>query len=88
MTENIENLILEHLRLNRGDLANMKADMNEIKMRLTSVEERLTLVEKGVANIHGDLALLQMRLDRQGAENRENRGQTTICAQTSCGQGA
>ena len=28
--------------------------------------ERLTLVEKGVANVHGDLALLQMRLDRQG----------------------
>lgn len=24
------------------------------------------LVEKGVANVHGDLALLQMRLDRQG----------------------
>lgn len=32
MTESIENPILEHLRLIRGDLANMKADMSEIKM--------------------------------------------------------
>ena len=66
MIENVENLILDHLRLIRGDLASLKAEVSEIKMRLTSLEERLTLVEKGVANVHGDLAILQMRLDRQG----------------------
>ena len=66
MTENVENLILEQLRLIRGDTANIKAEVNEVKMRLTSMEERLTLVEKGVANVHGDLAILQLRLDRQG----------------------
>ena len=66
MTENVENLILEQLRLIRGDTANINADVSEIKMRLTSPKERLTLVEKGIANLHGDMAIVQLRLDRQG----------------------
>ena len=33
---------------------------------IPAVEERLTLAEKGIANIHGDLALMQLRLDKQG----------------------
>lgn len=65
MTENIENPIVEHLRAIRGDVANIKQDMSEVRVRLTSIDERLTLVEKGVANVHGDLALVQTRLDRQ-----------------------
>jgi len=66
VTENVENLILEQLRLIRGDTANINADVSEIKMRLTSPKERLTLVEKGIANLHGDMAIVQLRLDRQG----------------------
>ena len=65
MTENIENQIIEHLRAIRGDVANIKPDMREVRMRLTSIDERLTLVEKGVANVHGDLVIVQTRLDRQ-----------------------
>ena len=66
MTDSVENLILEHLRVIRGDVANIKADVGEMKLRLTSVEERLNLVEKGVANVHGDLAIIQVRIDRVG----------------------
>jgi chromosome segregation ATPase len=66
VTENVENLILEQLRLIRGDTANIKADVSEVKMPLTSLKERLTLVERGIANLHGDLAIVQLRLDRQG----------------------
>ena len=75
MTENIENLIVEHLRAIRGDVANIKQDMSEVRVRLTSIDERLTLVEKGVANVHGDLAIVQTCLDRQSdrIERIENR---------------
>lgn len=65
VTDNLENVIIEHLRAIRGDIGNVKAGVSEIKMRLTCIDERLTLVEKGTANIHGDMALLQLRLDRQ-----------------------
>ena len=66
MTENVDNLVAEHLRAIRADVSGIKTDVSEIKMRLSSIDERLTLVEKGTANIHGDMALLQLRLDRQG----------------------
>ncbi len=38
MTENIENLILDHLRAIRADISGIKEDMREIKQRLTSLE--------------------------------------------------
>ncbi|AJP48096.1 hypothetical protein PG1C_05725 [Rugosibacter aromaticivorans] len=66
MTEKAENLILEHLRAIRSDTAQIKDDISEIKMRITSIDERLTLAEKGIANIHGDMAMIQLRLDKQG----------------------
>lgn len=66
MAENVDNLVVEHLRAIRTDVSGIKTDVSEIKARLSSIDERLTLVEKGTANIHGDMALLQLRLDRQG----------------------
>ncbi len=65
MPEDIDNLLIEHLRAIRTEIAKVKDDTNEIKMRLTSIDERLTLTEKGIANIHGDLAMLQIRMDKQ-----------------------
>ena len=65
MSENIDNLLIEHLRAIRTEIAKVKDDTNEIKMRLTSIDERLTLTEKGIANIHGDLSMLQIRMDKQ-----------------------
>lgn len=66
MTESVENLVLEHLRALRTELAQVKDDTSEIKMRLTSIDERLTLAEKGIANVHGDFAIIQIRMDKQG----------------------
>lgn len=66
MTESAENLALEHLRAIRTELAQVKDDTSEIKMRLTSIDERLTLAEKGIANVHGDFAIIQIRMDKQG----------------------
>ena len=65
MADNINNLIVEHLRAIRTEIALVKDDTSEIKMRLTSIDERLTLAEKGIANIHGDLAIVQVRIDKQ-----------------------
>ena len=60
MTENVENLILEHLKALRNELRDFRADTSDnfmqVKARLQSLEERLSLAEKGIANIHGDHA--------------------------------
>lgn len=66
MTESVENLVFEHLHAIRTELAQVKDDTSEIKMRLTSIDERLTLAEKGIANVHGDFAIIQIRMDKQG----------------------
>lgn len=70
MTENAENLILEHLKALRNELRGSRADTSDnfmqVKARLQSLGECLTLAEKGIANIHGDHALIQLRLDKQG----------------------
>lgn len=76
MSKNIDNLLIEHLRAIRTEIAKVKDDSNEIKMRLTSIDERLTLTEKGIANIHGDLSMLQIRMDKQ-AERIEKRLELT-----------
>lgn len=49
MTENIESLILEHLRAIRADVVAVKEDAREIKRRLTSLET-------GVAGLRRDHA--------------------------------
>ena len=38
MTDNIENLVLEHLRSIRVDMASMKDDIREIKSRVNTLE--------------------------------------------------
>lgn len=38
MTDNVENLILEHLRAICADIGSIKDDVREIKQRLTSLE--------------------------------------------------
>ena len=47
MGENIENLLLEHLRAIRTDIASITEDTREIK-------SRLTVVESGVASLRRD----------------------------------
>lgn len=37
MTDNVENLILEHLRAIRADIGGIKEDVREIKQRLASL---------------------------------------------------
>ena len=60
MTEQVENLILEHLRVMRGDISIIKQDVGDLKFRMGSVESHLT-------NLHGDVVHLNSRFDDLGA---------------------
>ena len=68
MTENTENLILEHLKSLRNELQVFRTEtrdqFEQVKARLQSLEERATLTERGLVNVHGDIALIQARLDK------------------------
>ena len=38
MTEQVENIILEHIRVMRGDIALIKQDLRDVTLRLGSLE--------------------------------------------------
>ena len=56
MTNDVENLILEHLRTFRGELSSIKADTRDIKARLASIETY-------IATMHGDQTRTAVSLD-------------------------
>jgi len=56
MTENVENLILEHLRHIRGRVDQMAEELGTVKLRLSSLEAQ-------VAGLHGDNAISHQRMD-------------------------
>jgi hypothetical protein len=56
MTENVENLILEHLRHIRGGVDQIAEDLGTVTLRLLSLESQ-------VAGLHGDNAISHQRMD-------------------------
>ena len=56
MTEDTEDLILEHLRHIRGGVRQMAEDLGTVKMRLSSLEPQ-------VAGLHSDNAISHQRMD-------------------------
>ena len=61
MTDNVENLILEHLRALRNELRDFKI---QAMADLTMIKQRLTSLESQVASVHADMALIHDRIDR------------------------
>ena len=57
VTENVENLILEHLRALRGDSTQVMSDLSTVELRLTSLDSRVASLQGDVAHLHGDMAL-------------------------------
>lgn len=53
MTENTENLVLEHLRAISSGLSDLQDDMQEIKQRLGTVENQLVRIHADIAILHG-----------------------------------
>lgn len=64
MTDNGENLILEHLRGIRGDIGGLKEDMREVKQRLNSIEAAIAGVRRDNAHIYSDVTDQNARFDR------------------------
>ena len=64
MTDNIENLILEHLRAIRADIGGIKDDVREIKQRLTSLEVAVAGLRRDNANLYGDIVARAVRSPR------------------------
>lgn len=60
MTEDVENLVLEHLRHIRGRVDQIAEDLGTVKLRLSSLESQ-------VAGLHGDNAIAHQRMDRMDA---------------------
>jgi hypothetical protein len=63
-TENMDNLVLEHLRHIRGKIDKVAEDMDDIKARISSLENSMVSVKREVN--HGDEvdARQQVSLDK------------------------
>ncbi len=64
MNENVEHLILEHLRAMRGDIAEMREDSREVKSRLVSLETAVSTLRRELADLYGDVVGQHSRFDR------------------------
>jgi len=57
-------LVLEHLRAIRGDIAGMKDDMRGMRAEMTAMRQLLSGVITLQEHDHGDIAAIKVRLDR------------------------
>jgi uncharacterized protein (UPF0335 family) len=64
MTENVENLIVEHLRHIRGRVDRIAEDMGDLKHRMSSLESAMVLVKREVSAGDETDARQQVSLDR------------------------
>jgi hypothetical protein len=58
-----DNLVLELLRAIRGDIAELKADMVEVKERLGLLEAQYASVSRRLDRLSGDVELIKRRLE-------------------------
>lgn len=64
MTDDTENLLLEILKRMQIDMAELKADMSDIKLRVTAAEDHLATVVMSIAGISHRLDRLADRVGR------------------------
>jgi cell division protein FtsB len=58
MGDNVESLILEHLRSIRGDIAALALKVDTLTTRVASLEEHVAGLRRDLALIHGDMAAM------------------------------
>lgn len=67
MVDNVENLILEHLRALRSEIQTLRSEMHaefkNLKMRVSSVESSMVAVKHETADIRGDYVRQQVSID-------------------------
>lgn len=68
MTDNVENLVLEHLRLLRNELRDFRhrhdEDMADLKQRMTTLERGIAGMKRDGAEMYDDHARQQAVIDR------------------------
>ncbi len=64
MTENVENIILEHLRVIRADVASVRADVSELKTRVTGLEISAGMILQHTGHLASTLAGQQVSHDK------------------------
>ena len=64
MTDNVENLIIEHLKHIRGRVDRIAEDMTDVKLRLSSLESAMVHVKREVTSGDETDARQQVSLDR------------------------
>jgi predicted nuclease with TOPRIM domain len=63
MTDETENLILEHLKRFQGGQERIERELKEVKGRLSQVEIGTAAVRGDVAHLSGDVASLRLAFD-------------------------
>ncbi len=64
MSENLENITLEHLRAIRSDMAKMADSMRLLGTEMTAIPQHMAGVVTIQEYDHGDLAAIKVRLER------------------------
>ena len=75
MTDNTENLILDHLRAMRASLSKLEDDNTFMKARMSSIEHQAAALHTDMAGLHTDMAGLRtdMANVNQRLDNVESR---------------
>ena len=63
MADNVDNLVLEHLRAIRGDLGNVNEKLDEVMLRLQTLEGGIASIKSDIAHHYADIALVHSRHD-------------------------
>ena len=63
MTDNVENLILEHLRMLRGGQDRIEHELREVQARLSSLEAAVIGSRRDVVHTQEDVARQQLSID-------------------------
>ena len=76
MTDNVENLVLEHLRALRAGQDRIENELRDMKSRLSAVEAGLNGVRRDLVALAEADARLQVTIDRPGRPHRAAAGTT------------
>ncbi len=66
MNEKVENLILEHLRAMRADIASVKEEMVGMRAEMRSLKQHMAGFMSHEAAQDGDIAAVKLQLERIG----------------------
>lgn len=64
MIENVENLILEHLRAIRGDIGSLNESVRELKSRMTNLEVTVAGLRRDMAEMYAEVVGQHGRYDK------------------------